>query len=70
MEYSYELSICYQDFPPSYRQVLNLVGQYLRRTTERGGAFWDCEKGISLGCPLSPLIGAFFLNRLDAALSS
>ena len=27
----------------------------------------DHEKGISLGCPLSPLIGAFFLNALDQA---
>jgi len=49
------------------RRVLNLLGQYLRRTSERGGVFWDYEKGISLGCPLSPLIGAFFLNALDAA---
>jgi hypothetical protein len=48
--------------------MLNLVGQYLRRTAERGGAFWDYKKGISLGCPLSPLIGAFFFNRLDAVL--
>jgi RNA-directed DNA polymerase len=50
------------------RRVLNLLSQYLRRTAERGGAFWDYEKGISLGCPLSPLIGAFFLNTLDAAM--
>jgi len=49
------------------RRVLNLLGQYLRRTSERGGSFWDHEKGISLGCPLSPLIGAFFLNALDQA---
>jgi hypothetical protein len=49
------------------RRVLNLMGQYLRRTSERGGVFWVYEKGISLGCPLSPLIGAFFLNALDAA---
>jgi RNA-directed DNA polymerase len=49
------------------RRVLNLMGQYLRRTSERGGSFWDYDKGISLGCPLSPLIGAFFLNALDAA---
>jgi hypothetical protein len=49
------------------RRVLDLLGQYLRRTSERGGSFWDFEKGISLGCPLSPLIGGFFLNALDAA---
>ncbi|MCH8240261.1 MAG: group II intron reverse transcriptase domain-containing protein [Proteobacteria bacterium] len=49
------------------RRVLNLIGQYLRRTSERGGSFWDYDKGISLGCSLSPLIGAFFLNALDVA---
>lgn len=27
----------------------------------------DYEKGISLRCPLSPLMGGFFLNALDAA---
>ena len=32
------------------KRVLNLLGQYLRRTTERGGLFWDYEKGISLDC--------------------
>ena len=37
----------------------------MRRTTERGGVFWDYEKGISLGCPLSPLMGALFLKCLD-----
>jgi RNA-directed DNA polymerase len=42
--------------------ILNLLGQYLRRTAESGGRFWDIERGISLGCPLSPLIGAFFLD--------
>ncbi len=47
------------------RVVLNLIGQYLRRTSERGGQFWSYDKGISLGCPLSPLIGAFFLSELD-----
>ncbi len=47
------------------RRVLNLLGQYLRRSSERGGEFWDYEKGISLGCPFSPLMGAFFLHELD-----
>ncbi len=27
--------------------------------------FWDYERGISLGCPLSPFMGAFFLKPLD-----
>lgn len=46
------------------RGVLNLIAQYLRRTSERGGSFWDYDKGISLGCPLSPLIGASCSMRL------
>ncbi len=47
------------------RRVLNLLGQYLKRTSERGGQFFEHERGISLGCPLSPLMGAFFLAELD-----
>ncbi len=31
----------------------------------RGGLFWDYDKGISLGCSLSPLMGALFLKCLD-----
>ena len=33
--------------------------------SRRGGVFWDYERGISLGCPLSPLMGALFLKCLD-----
>jgi hypothetical protein len=47
------------------RIVLNLLAQYLKRTSEFGGTFVSYERGISLGCPLSPLIGAFFLKPLD-----
>ncbi len=48
---------------------MNLIGQYLRRTGERGGEFFDTDRGISLGCPLSPLIGAFFLDELDRRMA-
>ncbi len=51
------------------KAVLNLIGQYLRRTAERAGAFFDYDRGISLGCPLSPLIGAFFLDDLDRRMA-
>ena len=50
------------------RQVLHLIGQYLRRCAERGGLYWDSQQGIALGSPLSPLLGAFFLTELDDAL--
>ena len=50
------------------RRVLNLITQYLKRSAERGGLFWHYEAGISLGCPLSPVIGAFFLRELDLEL--
>ena len=47
------------------RAMLDLLVQYMRRTAEHGGCFHDYERGISLGCPLSPLMGAFFLHELD-----
>jgi RNA-directed DNA polymerase len=50
------------------REVLNLITQYLRRCAERGGWFWEHTKGIALGSPLSPIIGAFFLRELDDRL--
>ena len=46
-----------------------LLWQYLRRTVEHGGLFRDVEKGISLGCPLSPLIGAICLMPVDELLT-
>lgn len=49
------------------RAVLNLIAQYLKCCAERGGLFWDYRKGIALGSPLSPIIGAFFLTELDEA---
>ena len=49
-------------------RIVGLVRQYLYRTSERGGVFTTFEKGISRGCPLSPLMGAFFLGDLDARM--
>ena len=49
-------------------RITSLLYQYLTRCAERGGLFFDHTRGIPLGCALSPLIGAFFLHRLDVAM--
>ena len=46
-----------------------LYWQYLKRTETYGGNYWSPNKGISLGCPLSPLIGALYLSPLDRAMA-
>ncbi len=46
-------------------RVLNLLRQYVRRTVYDGGLYEDVERGISLCCPLSPLMGVFYLKLLD-----
>jgi len=50
------------------RFVLNLLGQYLQRCVEHGGLYREIKKGISRGCPLSPIIAAFFLYSLDTRM--
>lgn len=47
----------------------DLVHQYLHYTVEDGGTFHTLEKGISRGCPLSPLMGALHLYDMDAHFS-
>ncbi len=51
------------------RHVMSLLVQYLRRTHEHGGTFHSVTRGISAGCPLSPLIGAFHLYQLDCLMT-
>jgi hypothetical protein len=46
-------------------RVQDLLRQYVRRTIYDGGLYEDVERGISLGCPLSPLMGAIYLRLLD-----
>lgn len=48
--------------------VLRLCRRFLRHTVSDDGRLYDLRQGISLGCPLSPLLGALFLKPLDDAL--
>jgi hypothetical protein len=44
------------------RPTLNLLWRAMRRTVTWGGLCKDCEQGLSRGCPLSHMLGAFFLH--------
>ena len=50
--------------------VLDLVQQYLRRTIDQNCLYSTVERGISLGCPLSPVMGALYLDVLDRRTES
>ena len=53
-----------QEYVPD-RFVQKLLWQYIRRTVYCDGFYRDVRRGISLGCPLSPLMGALYLKQLD-----
>ncbi len=40
----------------------------MNRTVYDGGNYLDIQRGISLGCPLSPLMAALYLSPLDKGL--
>lgn len=42
-----------------------LITQYVHYTVEDGGTFHTPEKGIGRSCPLSPLMGALYLQEMD-----
>ena len=48
--------------------VMRLVWQYLNRAKCYGENYREVTRGISLGCPLSPLMGALYLKPLDDRL--
>ncbi len=56
-----------QEYVPD-RLVQKLLWQYIRRTVYCDGFYRDVSRGISLGCPLSPLMGALYLKRLDDSM--
>ncbi|TEU19092.1 MAG: hypothetical protein E3J21_04585 [Anaerolineales bacterium] len=50
-------------------RVRDLVWQYLHRTIYDDGLYREVKRGIALGCPLSPLMGALYLHRLDERMA-
>ena len=51
------------------RHVLRLLADYMQRVLYDGGLYRDVGRGISLGCPLSPLMGALYLKPMDDAMA-
>lgn len=51
-------------------RLLDLLWQYMRRTIYDDGEYEDVTQGISLGCPLSPIMGAVFLDILDQRMEA
>jgi RNA-directed DNA polymerase len=49
-------------------RVLALIWQYIQHTVYDDGLYRDVWRGISRGCPPSPLMGALYLQTLDERL--
>ena len=47
------------------RDLRSYLYQVIHRSVEFGGENRDIERGISRGCPLSPILGALYLKALD-----
>ena len=52
------------------KPLLRLLWGYLHRTLRDLGFYREVTRGISLGCPLSPLMGAAYLQPLDQAMAA
>src|SRR5208337_2734946 len=51
-------------------RLVTILERYVRRTVYQDGLYRDVTQGISLGCPLSPLIAAHYLKPLDERLEA
>jgi hypothetical protein len=49
--------------------IWRLLVQFVKRTVERGGTFKSITCGISRGCPLSPVLAAYYLKGLDEQMA-
>ena len=49
--------------------LLSLVSQYCQRVEIKEGHYYHFNRGIPMGCPLSPLMSALYLKPLDEEMS-
>jgi hypothetical protein len=50
-------------------RLLILLYDSMQRTVCEGGVYLPVRRGISLGCALSPLLGALYLSQLDERMA-
>ena len=48
--------------------AMSLLADYMQRVLYDGGVYRETGRGISLGCPLSPLMAALYLKPIDDAM--
>ena len=51
-------------------RLLGFLEQYIRHTVVDDGLYEDPARGISLGCALSPVMAALYLQRLDERMEA
>jgi RNA-directed DNA polymerase len=52
------------------KRILKLLRGYMQHVVYDDTWYYDIEKGISSGCPLSPLMVALYLHKLDQKMAA